>query len=99
VKLRGCLRGSPPKIECKIVDISPDTWNITTNFDFKELNKITGNRLNFRNEMPLIGEINSNRLIWTSLRKNYDLFLGDVMSQVMGNKLEEAEMKIKKLLR
>lgn len=88
--------GKPPTINCKIDDVSSGEWKIVTNINFKELNNLTNNKLGFRPEMPLIGEVQSNRIIWTSLQKGLDLFLGDVMGQVVGNKLEEAEITINK---
>jgi hypothetical protein len=88
--------GKPPRIKCEILDTSKDSWNIKVNVDYKILDKLTNNKLVLRQEMPLIGEVTSNRLIWTALQKGYDLFLGDVMSQVVGNKLYEAEEKINK---
>lgn len=88
--------GKPPVIETRIDNLTPEKWNIVTNYNFRVVNELTQNKLDFRQEMPLIGEVQSNRLIWTSLIRGHDLFLGDVMSQVVGNKLEEAEEKINK---
>ena len=87
--------GPVPIIKCEIVDINEEQWKINTNINLDELNKRTG-VLGFRKEMPLIGEVQSNRLIWTAQKRGYDLFLGNVMSQVVGNKLQEAEDKSNK---
>jgi len=88
--------GKPPIIETRIDSWTPEKWNIVTNYNFTIVNDLTQSKMDFRQEMPLIGEVQSNRIIWTSLIKGYDLFLGDVMSQVVGNKFEEAEEKINK---
>lgn len=88
--------GPPPEVNCQIMDTAADRWNIKTNLNFGDLNKLASNKLGFRPEMPLIGEVQSNRLIWTGLKYGFDLSLGDVMSQVVGNKLYEAEEKMDK---
>jgi hypothetical protein len=46
--------------------------------------------------MPIIGEAHSNRLIWTASKYFIDLYLGDVMSTVVGNKLLECNLQTNK---
>lgn len=88
--------GTPPKIDCKIINLSDEEFQIQSNINFKTLDQYTSNKLGFRPDIPIIGEAQSNRLIWTASKYGYDLYLGDVMSTVTGNKLREATKTLRK---
>lgn len=86
----------PPKIHSTIVNSEKDQFTINYNYDFKKLDELIGAPGYFRGEIPVIGDAHSNRLIWTSSKYGWDLYLGDVMSTVVGNKLFEVEQSTNK---
>lgn len=86
----------PPEIHSTILNSESDQFTINYNYDFKKLDELLGLPGYFRGEMPAIGEAHSNKLIWTSSKYGWDLYLGDVMSTVVGNKLFEVDQSTNK---
>ncbi len=86
----------PPEIHSTIVNPENDQFTINFNYDFKKLDELLGIPGYFRADMPLLGEAHSNKYIWTSYKYGWDLYLGDVMSTVVGNKLLEVDQNVNK---
>jgi hypothetical protein len=83
--------GTPPIIEAKVIS-SPDKTKhkITWNIDFDHISKISGKNLNFHDAVPLIGGANSNRLLLAASDLKCDIYLGQPMSSLVGDKLYES---------
>ncbi|PZS07660.1 MAG: hypothetical protein DLM70_03285 [Chloroflexi bacterium] len=87
---RGLHLGKPPQVSCEIEQVSPETYTIKWNTDFTQITNMTSGKLDFRPDIPIIGEAHTNRCIMTAIRNGLDLSLGDVMATLAGNKLVEA---------
>lgn len=80
------------KVENKKYD-DEELWRTNWYFDFRKINELSENQIDFRNEMPFLGLANSNKFLYSAAKNNFDLFLGDVMSDVTGNTIAEANAK------
>jgi len=80
----------PPEISCVIHETGPETWNATYNVDFARIGSMTGGKLDFRADTPILGEAQCNKVIWTASRLGVDLYLGAVLSALTRAKLTEA---------
>ena len=89
--------GKPPTIEAKTIS-SPDKTKhkITWNIDFKYISEISGKNLNFHDAVPLIGGANSNKLLLAASDLKCDIYLGQPMSSLIGDKLYESSHTIVK---
>ena len=85
-----------PEVRCTAEQRDDGATMIHTNIDFKEVAVISGGRLSLDVHIPIAGEAISNRLLWTASGRGFDLFLGDVMATVLGNRLRVADERIVK---
>jgi hypothetical protein len=83
-----------PVINCSVTSAANEQFTITANVDFNVLKEMTGGRVNFRPDLPIIGEAQSNRLLWTASEQDLDLYCGDVMGTVIGNKMETVDLQL-----
>jgi hypothetical protein len=83
--------GTPPTIEVKVIT-SPDKTKhkINWNIDFNHISKMSGKNLNFHDAVPLIGGANSNKLLLAASDLKCDIYLGQPMSSLVGDKLYES---------
>lgn len=86
--------GKPPIIEAKVIS-SPDKTKhkINWNISFDHISKISGKNLNFHDAVPLIGGAISNRLLLAASNLKCDIYLGQPMSSLVGDKLYESNHK------
>ena len=83
--------GKPPTIVAKVISSQDKTEHkIHWNIDFKHISKLAGKSVNFHDATPLIGGANANRLLLAAANLNCDLFLGQPMSVLIGDKLYES---------
>jgi hypothetical protein len=72
--------------------------NITTyNINFDELSKLLGRNLNFHRGTPLTGIAHCNRFIWSAAQEKCDLYLGNPMANLVGDKLYESHFRKTKI--
>lgn len=71
-----------------------DDHLINWNIDFKQISKLSGNSLQFHENMPLIGQIQCNRLLWSASDLRCDLYLNTPMSMLVGDKLYESNERV-----
>jgi hypothetical protein len=89
--------GHSPQVTASVVR-SPDgaknliTWSI----DFNELARLAGPELGFHHGIPLTAGAISNRLLWSAAQMSCDLYLGDPMGVLVGDKLYESTERIAK---
>lgn len=89
--------GKPPEINVIVTPLSKGTKHkVTWNIDFDKIKEIAGKNLNFDKHTPLIAAAYSNRLLWTAAQMECDLYLGEPMSILAGDKLYESSFKISK---
>jgi hypothetical protein len=84
------LHLKPPDIRCSIEQTDDDTWNVTWNYDVSQIHRLTNGAINFRSDVPIVGEARCNTYIWTAMRLGLDLYLGDVMSTLIESKIRDA---------
>ena len=83
--------GKPPIIEAKVFSSTDLTKHkINWNISFDQIAKLAGTNLNFHDAVPLIGGAISNRLLLSAANLNCDLYLGQPMSVLVGDKLYES---------
>jgi hypothetical protein len=88
--------GTPPTITAT-VEVLPSA-NITIyNIDFEYLKRLLGPDLNFNLGTPLTGIAHCNRLIWSAAQEQCDLYLGNPMANLVGDKLYESHLKNTKI--
>jgi len=88
--------GKPPEIAASI-EILPYGNQTTYNIDFNELKRLLGPNLNFHPGAPLTGIAHCNRLIWSAAQEKCDLYLGNPMANLVGDKLYESNLKNTKI--
>jgi hypothetical protein len=71
--------------------------NTTYNINFVELSEALGKDLNFDRGTPLTGILHCNRLIWSAAQEKCDLYLGNPMANLVGDKLYESHSHSTKL--
>jgi hypothetical protein len=88
--------GIPPTITTTI-EILPGANRTTYNIDFEHLSRLLGAALNFHGGTPLTGIAHCNRLIWSAAQEKCDLYLGNPMANLVGDKLFESHLRNIKL--
>jgi hypothetical protein len=84
--------GTPPSITAKIENL-PNRNLITYNINFGELSRLLGRDLNFHQGTPLTAIAHCNRLIWSASQEKCDLYLGNPMASLVGDKLYESHLR------
>ncbi|MCK4904928.1 hypothetical protein KAS42_01605 [bacterium] len=83
--------GKPPVIKATIIPSTDGTkYHIVWNIHFAPITKLAGKNLNFHEGVPLMGGVRSNRLLLAAAKLNCDMFLGQPMSILVGDKLYES---------
>jgi hypothetical protein len=83
--------GKPPVIEAKVISsIEKSKHKINWNINLDQVSELAGKNLNFHIATPLIGGAISNRLLLAAANLNCDIFLGQPMSILVGDKLYES---------
>ncbi len=83
----------PPTVNSKITKNEGKLLNINWNISFDELNKKIGNKLEIHSGIPFTGIAHCNRIIKTASIIESDIYLGEVMSSLVNNKLYEINLK------
>ena len=77
---------------------SLENGNRTTyNISFDEISKRLRQQLNFHGGTPLTGIAHCNRLLWSASLERCDLYLGNPMANLVGDKLFESHLRNVKL--
>jgi hypothetical protein len=84
--------GTPPTITATIEALAGANRTIY-NVDFEELKRLLGPNFNFHSGTPLTGIAHCNRLIWSAAQEKCDLYLGNPMANLVGDKLYESHIK------
>lgn len=84
--------GTPPIVTANIENL-PKGNQITYNINFNEISKLVGQDLNFHQGTPLTGIAHCNRLIWSAAQEKCDLYLGNPMASLVGDKLYESHLR------
>jgi len=89
--------GEPPKIEShvKVLD-GGERRTLTWNVNFDELSKLAGKELSFHLGAPITAGAISNRFIWSAASLGCDLYLGQPIATLVGDKLYESGIKLDK---
>lgn len=89
--------GRPPQVIATVRNLKDGAKHqITWNIDFTELARIAGKELNFHPGTPLTAGALSNRLIWSAAQLACDLYLGQPIGMLVGDKLYESTQQIAK---
>jgi hypothetical protein len=89
--------GTPPTITATI-ETRPGANRTTYNIDFENLRQLLGPSLNFHGGTPLTGIAHCNRLIWSAAQEKCDLYLGNPMANLVGDKLYESHLRSTKIM-
>src|SRR2546422_2444730 len=82
--------GRPPEITATIVPKADGTGDrLTWNVNFDQLAQLAGQALNFNPGTPLTAGAHCNRQLMSAAKERCDLFLGQPMSSLVGDKLYE----------
>lgn len=93
--LRGL--GEPPTIEANVVASSDSAEHtITWNINLDELADQVGTELGVHRATPLIAAVYANRFLWSAAGLDCDLYLGDPLSRLAGDKLYESNQYLQK---
>lgn len=84
--------GNPPTITATIETL-PGANRTTYNIDFEHLRRLLGTNVNFHGGAPLTGIAHCNRLIWSAAQEKCDLYLGNPMANIVGDKLYESHLR------
>lgn len=84
--------GTPPVVTAKTENL-PNGNRITYNLNFDQLSKLLGRDLNFNQGTPLTAIAHCNRLIWSAAQEKCDLYLGNPMASLVGDKLYESHLR------
>ena len=84
--------GDTPSITATIEAV-PNGHRTTYNINFNDLSRVLGRNLNFDRGTPLTGILHCNRLIWSAAQQKCDLYLGNPMANLVGNKLYESHLR------
>lgn len=88
--------GKPPEITVS-VESSSNINKTIYNVDFEKLKSLLGPNLNFHLGAPLTGIAHCNRLIWSAAQEKCDLYLGNPMANLVGDKLYESQLRNTKI--
>lgn len=88
--------GKPPDINATVTTLPDERKTITWNINFEQLSNIAGKELNFHKGTPLSAGAVCNRLIWSAAQLKCDLYIGQPMSTLIGDKLYESSRGIDK---
>jgi hypothetical protein len=87
-RLRGHAKA--PQIKVGVEDNKNGTVTLHWNININILSEIAGPRFNITPAAPLTAGVISNRFIWSASDLKCDLYLGEPISMLVGNKLFEA---------
>lgn len=79
------------------IDTIPRANRITYDINFDELKRLLGPSLNFHGGTPFTGIVHCIRLIWSAAQEKCDLYLGNPMANLVGDKLYESHLKYTKI--
>ncbi|MDP1715235.1 MAG: hypothetical protein Q8L41_10880 [Anaerolineales bacterium] len=88
--------GTPPTVTATIETL-PGFNRTIYNIDFENIKRLLGVNLNFHGGTPLTGIAHCNRLIWSAAQEKCDLYLGNPMANLVGDKLYESRLKNTKI--
>ena len=88
--------GTPPVIVATIEKL-PDRNRTTYNINFSELSRLLGGNVGLDLGSPLTGIAHCKRLIWSAAQEKCDLYLGNPMANLVGDKLYESNLRSTKL--
>ena len=86
----------PPTITANIETLE-NGHRTTYNINFEKISQLLGRNLNFHLGTPLTGIAHCNRLIWSAAQEKCDLYLGNPMANLVGDKLYESHLRNTKL--
>ena len=86
----------PPKVTAVLRQVG-DKSRIEYSVDLAWISRKLGKNLNFHMGTPLTGIAHCNRLLWSAAQLNCDLYLGNPMGTLVGDKLFESQSKIIKV--
>lgn len=84
--------GNPPNVSATVSTSSDNRRNITWNVNFNKLSDLAGKDLYFHKGTPLTAGAICNRLVLSAARLNCDLYIGQPMSILVGDKLYESSI-------
>jgi hypothetical protein len=83
--------GEPPQIEAR-VEMNSSGGKIHWNIDLDAIAKYAGKNLKFHKGVPLAAAAICNRTLWSAAQFHCDLYLGQPMSMLVGDKLFESSL-------
>lgn len=87
--------GRPPTIDVSVERTETNgQFRVTWNIDLDMLKELAGKGLNFHQGTPLTASAHSNRLLWSASSMNCDLYLGQPISMLVGDKLYEGDSRL-----
>lgn len=87
--------GEVPEIRTEISYFNEEI-TVTHNYDLNSLNQRLNGKLNIHPSTPLAGALACNKYIWSASRLECDLYLGNPISSLVGDKLYEVGWKADK---
>jgi len=84
--------GTPPKVAVEITQKAAGKHDIKWNINFDWLSETAGKPLNFSESTPLTANAHSNRILLTGATLGCDLYLGNPIGSLVGNKLYESSL-------
>lgn len=89
--------GTPPEVKSEIdVLDGGGRKNLSWNINFDELSRLAGGNLNFHRGTAITAGAISNRFIWSAATLGCDLYLGQPIATLVGDKLYESGTKLDK---
>lgn len=86
--------GEPPQIEAR-VEVNSSGGKIHWNIDLNTIARYAGKNLKFHPGVPLTAAAICNRTLWSAAQLHCDLYLGQPMSMLVGDKLFESSLLCK----
>ena len=87
---------APPEITANIETLE-NGHRTVYNINFEKISEMLGQNLNFHLGTPLTGVAHCNRLIWSAAQEKCDLYLGNPMANLVGDKLYESHLRNAKI--
>lgn len=88
--------GTPPLIKTSISHLENGKQKIDYGIDLALLSNKIGREIGFHKTTPLVAIANANRLIQSASEEMCDLYIGNPMGTLIGNKLYESNLRISK---
>lgn len=88
--------GHPPEINAIVAPKPDGSHTITINIDYDEIARFAGPKLNWNKGSSLTGNAMSNRFLQSASRLECDLFLGQPMGSLVGDKLYQSTTVVHK---